>query len=284
MELESSYSAAMLVPEPVSGRRSLLLVAHPGHELLVREWVVRTRPVVCVITDGSGFDARARIGRTRAWLESMAVPAGRIFGRYTDKEAYAAILSGETGWLDALVNDLTDEIVAGDISVIVADVAEGFNPVHDLCQMIAGAATALAALGGVRAAHYDYPIHAGPRSFDQSGEALVHLDLDAEALAAKMNDGMNYAEIITDIQMMIRQFGEESFRRETLHLVKDWTQWPWSRGERTLYERAGEERVAMGRYAQVVRQAEHMDTLLHHLSRRVAAMAAAPGLAVGSRP
>lgn len=248
---------------------ALLFVAHPGHELLLHGWVRSVKPVVSVVTDGGGFEGRSRIARTAQWLESMRVPFGSIFGRLTDREAYAEILGGNVEWIDALVTDLTRELLVREISMVVADAAEGFNPVHDLCQMIAGAAIALSAKSGARVAHYEYPIHDGPRAYDEHRGEVVHYDLDDAGFAMKLAAGRAYADVIPDVLSTISEFGEEPFRRETFRRVEDWTAWPWPAGERPLYERIGEERVASKRYERVVRHAEHIVPLLDHLRERV---------------
>ncbi len=255
--------------QPLSEVNALLFVAHPGHELLLHEWIRRARPVVCVITDGGGFETRSRIARTADWLRSMDIPAGRIFGGFTDQEAYAALRNRDVDWIDSLVDDLARELVARKISLVVADAAEGFNPVHDLCQLIAGAAIALAGKAGARTDHCEYPIHDGPRAYDQDSGEVVRYDLDAASLAMKLADARDYADVIPDVQSMIEEFGEADFRRESFRRVRDWTAFPWPSHERPLYERIGEERVAAGRYSYVLRHAEHVVPLLDHLRARV---------------
>ena len=250
------------------GHKTLLFVAHPGHELLLHGWIRRVKPLVSIITDGGGPEDRSRIERTARWLRSMDIPAGNIFGRFTDREAYAALLNGDVEWIDSLVTDLARELVTRQISLVVADAAEGFNPVHDLCQVIAGAAIALAANEGVAAVQCQYPLHDGPMAYDRTRDVMRH-DLDDAALAMKLADAREYAEVIPDVQSMIEEFGEAAFRRESFRRTEDWTAWPWPAGERPLYERIGEERVASGRYAHVLRHAEHVLPLVAHLRARV---------------
>ena len=266
----------MVDPDPSHGQNALLFVAHPGHELLLHGWMRRVKPLVCVITDGGGPEGLPRIAHTAEWLRSMDIPAGNIFGRLTDQEAYAALLSGSVEWIDSLVTDLAGELVTRQISIVVADAAEGFNPVHDLCQLIAGAATALSAKAGARAVHYEYPIHDGPRAYDRCTGDVVRLDLDDAALATKLAEARDYSEVIPDIQSMIEEFGEDAFRRETFRRTQDWTAFPWPSHERPLYERIGEERVASKRYTHVLRHEQHIVPLVEHLRARV--RATAPGV------
>ncbi len=49
-----------IVPEG----RSLLVMGHPGHELRLYGWVGLARPLVCILTDGSGSDGVPRLEKT----------------------------------------------------------------------------------------------------------------------------------------------------------------------------------------------------------------------------
>jgi hypothetical protein len=44
------------------------MIAHPGHELRVHHWIERTRPLVFVLTDGSGHTGVSRLASTTAVL------------------------------------------------------------------------------------------------------------------------------------------------------------------------------------------------------------------------
>src|SRR4051794_29308473 len=48
--------------------RAALVVAHPGHELRVHGWIEAVRPLVHVLTDGSGSSGRSRLESTRRVL------------------------------------------------------------------------------------------------------------------------------------------------------------------------------------------------------------------------
>ncbi|HEX8245140.1 MAG TPA: hypothetical protein VF541_16635, partial [Longimicrobium sp.] len=45
-----------------------LVVAHPGHELRVYGWMERARPLVFVLTDGSGSGSEGRLESTTGVL------------------------------------------------------------------------------------------------------------------------------------------------------------------------------------------------------------------------
>jgi hypothetical protein len=226
--------------------RAVLLVAHPCHELLLHGWLQRTRPAVCVLTDGGG-----RTQLTRDLLQSVGASEGPIFGRFTDAEVYAAILRRDAVFFASLASELADFLVAQRATAIVADATEGYNPVHDLCGVIAGAACQLARRAGAEVAQYEYAVVDGPASL--RGESI---ELDDHELAAKLRDARAIASALLDVDELLARFGEHAFRRETLHRVDDWTAERFAGAPR--YERFGEERVAAGRYAHVIRHREHM--------------------------
>lgn len=228
------------------------------------------KPRVCALTDGSGHHACSRLGETAALLRDAGATAADIFGRFTDREMYAAILDRDTTLVESLVSELAEELTENRISLVVADAMEGFNPIHDLCRMIAGAACERA--GGV--AHYEYPIYGGPAAFDAVEDALI-MDLDDRAFAKKLEKARELAQIIPDVYEMLERFGEAAFRRESFHRIADWTAYPWSEDERPLYEHIGEERVARHYYERVIRYADHMQPLLDHLRARVSPTACA---------
>src|SRR6266850_2998035 len=105
----------------VDSPRPILFMAHPGHELVIHGWLSRMRPAVCILTDGSGHSDAGRISLTRDLLRSLQAPEGPIFGRFADREVYAAILAGDVGFLISLANDLAGNLVARRATAIVTD-------------------------------------------------------------------------------------------------------------------------------------------------------------------
>src|SRR5438105_9826273 len=75
--------------------RALLVVAHPGHELRLFGWLCSARPDVLVLTDGSGHSGRSRIEATRNVLLMTGARAGAVFGEFTDRQLYAALLQAD---------------------------------------------------------------------------------------------------------------------------------------------------------------------------------------------
>ena len=237
--------------------KSLLLIGHPGHEVLLYGWIARVRPRVCILTDGSGYSSQPRLSLSRDLLFTLGAQEGPIFGRFTDREMYAVLREGRGDVVAALVRELSEDLYRQGIDTIVVDAMEGFNPVHDLCRVIAGAAA-----GGIGSIPlYEYPVDAGPDAYDGDPGATL-FDLDDATLAAKINAGRTLRPAIPDVDAMLSRSGEEAFRRESLRPVHDWTAPGWDTAQRPQYEVLGEERVAMGRYDHVIRYEEHFLPLL----------------------
>jgi hypothetical protein len=241
-----------------------LLIAHPGHELLLHGWIQRTRPVVHVLTDGSGGGSTGRLERTAEYLHESAATPGAIFGRFSDHQAYEMILSGNVELLFSVVSALAVELKAEQPDWLVTDAAEGYNPVHDLCRLIAGAAIELAE---VATHHYEYPVVGGPLSYGSASAEVLVADLDDTAWTAKIAQAQSRAGLLPDIAGLLSLYGANAFRREAFRRVTDWTAIDCDTPP--LYEKFGTERVAASRYGQVIRRADHLVPLRDELRIRV---------------
>lgn len=223
-----------------------LLIAHPGHELLLHGWISRTKPTVSILTDGSGSTAEPRLDATAGLLDELGARRGAVFGRFSDREAYAMIANCETSLVLSVIDDLAADLQASPAPMLVTDAAEGYNPVHDLCRLVGGAAVALA---GVGTKLFEYAVVDAP-----SSENALVFDLDAAEYETKM--ARSQAASFPDAGEQLSRHGAEAFRREALRPVADWA--AIDGGAPPRYERFGEERVAAGLYGRVIRRDEHM--------------------------
>src|SRR5262245_43976834 len=112
--------------------RAALVVAHPGHELRVHGWLQQVRPLVCVMTDGSGRSGCSRVAATRRLLSEVGARPGGIYGRWTDARVYEALLGGEFAFFTAIAEELAATLVTEQIQYVATDAAEGYNPTHDI--------------------------------------------------------------------------------------------------------------------------------------------------------
>lgn len=240
---------------PASRGPAVLFVSHPGHELALHGWLEADRPRVFVLTDGSGNGGQSRLGSTRALLERAGAFPGEIFGAYPDRRIYEALVAGETSFFLGLAERLAAAIVNGNIGMVVADSAEGYNPAHDICRLIADAAVRAATARGRAVTSWDFSLM---RPAGDDPPAALRLVLDDAALARKRAAADGYAEMRSEVDAALARGGPEAYRVETLRPVDPEAEPFLFGGAVPEYETFGERRVAAGRYERVIRFREHV--------------------------
>ena len=222
--------------------RPLLIVAHPGHELRLFAWMERERPLLCILTDGSGSIAPARTRYSDALARGCGALRGPVFGLMPDRDWYAAILSGDSTPFTTAVEAIAAAATPG--APVIADPVEGYNPMHDLAAAVADAVAAR--IGGAR---LTYPLMAAR----QGGKVLR---LDAAGLARKRGAIMAYAPLAEEAEAMLRAQPEALAEERILPDGHDWP--PMAE---PAYERIGAERAARGVYGRTIGYAEHVRPL-----------------------
>lgn len=252
--------------------RPVLVIAHPGHELRVFGWLERARPLVFVLTDGSGSRGEARIGSTSAILDQVSARAGPIYGRMSDRAIYAAMLAHDAGCFAALADELAEALLAEGADGVVGDAVEGFNPSHDVCRLLVNAAVRIAARrSGRPIAAFDFPLEAAPDSCPADRRAgAIRLQLDDAALDRKLAAARAYPELQGEVERALRRFGPALFRTECLCPADDTDRYGWDPARVPYYETYGEERVASGAYDSVLRFRAHMQPIADALWRHSA--------------
>jgi hypothetical protein len=244
--------------------RSLLVVAHPGHELRVHGWLEQVRPEVWVLTDGSGHGAVSRVPSTRRVLAAVRATPGPVFGRWSDREAYRILLEGDSDAVGLVVDELAEVLKSPEVARVVGDAFEGFNPIHDLCRLVIDLAVVVAAEARGRAPQsFEFPLEAAPgwRVRPQA----VHLQLDDAQLERKIAASQSYPELHQEVERALREHGRDAFRNEWLSPIEPLSTLSRARGRVPAYERYGEEQVSRGYYARVVRHDEHFAPLADRL-------------------
>jgi hypothetical protein len=246
-------------------QRPILFAAHPGHELRVYGWLKQAKPAVCILTDGSGADGVSRAARSDAVLASAEAIAGPMYAVATDRAVYAALIAGDTEFFCALARRLGNVIADGEYALVAADAAEGYNPSHDVARLLIDAAVRLARRDGARVANYAFavvghPLEAPPGT---RAESLTVL-LDDATLREKIDRGRAYAHdtggiLVSEVDEAIERFGIDAFREERLFAAGDGAELDavFDRAQ-PFYETYGEQQVAAGRYAFVLRWADHV--------------------------
>jgi hypothetical protein len=245
-------------------KTSALLVAHPGHELRVHGWLERERPLVLVLTDGSGHVGVSRLPSTCEVLRRAGARPGPVLGRFSDRALYEVILGGRISVLTALAEEIAEALAEETVDRVVCDAIEGFNPSHDLCCLVAATAMAITARRTRRSPIlYDFLLEGRPDGAVRAGD--LRLELDAAELERKLVAAREYPEMAGEVERAFQRHGVEPFRVECLRrvdpkvVVEDLVTDP------PFYEIHGERQVAAGYYPTVLRFREHFLPVAHAL-------------------
>ena len=223
-------------------------------------------PRVCVVTDGSGRAGHPRTDYSAGLLARLGATPGTIFGRYADTAIYRALLDHRHELLLDLARELADAIAADPPPYVVHDALEGYNPVHDLCRWLAGAALAIAG-------RPDTP------QFEVSttGRALaadMRVELDDDLAARKLAAAHRFEPLGDEVREKLERFGPDFLRTETFARVPRWDETDLFT-DPPEYERFAAERVAAGIYSEMIRFRENLLPVLDALRAEVGAAALA---------
>jgi hypothetical protein len=246
------------------GTRAALVVAHPGHELLVHGWLEQVQPVVFVLTDGSGRTGQSRLAATAAILDRAGARAGTVFGRWSDAALYDVIREARTDLLRQLVDELVRRFLELEIDLVAGDALEGYNPSHDLARYAVNACVRrLARRHGRAVANYEFRLTEPPADPLVDGE-LVHR-LDDAAFQRKLRAAESSGALREEVARLTDRMGLEAFRVERLLRVHAEVALRRFDDVTPFYESWGTRRVAEGHYPTVIRYHEHVRPLAHAL-------------------
>jgi hypothetical protein len=242
--------------------KAALIVAHPGHELMVYHWMERRRPLYFCLTDGSGGNATSRLASTTRLLDGAGARHGQLYGRYPDREIYRLLLEGRVDVFVGLANELADALTEARVDCVAGDAVEGFNPVHDVCRfLIEGAVAMVRRRTGRSLQNHDFVLEATPDTCPEplrSGALFMRLD-DA-AVARKLEAALAYPELRHEVSAALGRFGKRAFALECLRPATTATGLMIDQFEKEApaYERSGETRVGEGLYHEIIRYRGHV--------------------------
>src|SRR5262245_33576694 len=238
-----------------------LIIAHPGHELLLHHWIERERPVVFALTDGSGPGRGDRSADSARVIARAGGVVGPVFGAAPDRRWYAAILSADLRAFRDVASRIRTACLQHRVTTIVTDAVEFFNPMHDLCHALArGIARAIHASTGKSIELLDYAIERTDLKVQSPVRVFA---LDADALARKRAAAASIPALGSELR---RHADEQVLAHERLHRVDPAGGWPLHLAEEPFYQRVGRERVAAGTYEVPITYLEHVRPLALDLS------------------
>jgi len=227
-----------------------------------------------VLTDGSGSSGHSRVASTLELLRRAGAGPGSVFGRFRDSELYTVILDGRIEILTGLAHELAEAFIEHGVETVAADAIEGFNPSHDLCRLLTGAAVARAShRTGRTITLYDYLLEDRPDAMPANGgSGVLRLELEDGALERKLAAARAYPEMAFEVERAFARHGAGAFRTECLRPADPEADVETLIEEPPYYESYGERQVAAGRYPRVLRFREHFLPLaraLRELGRSV---------------
>jgi hypothetical protein len=240
-----------------------LLIAHPGHELRIHGWLEKARPLVFIITDGSGATGIARIAKSADVLRAAGCRCGSAFGRFTDVNVYDFILHCDVDPFVSLTREIAMSLADAGVDYAVGDAVEFYNPVHDLSRVILSFAIEYARqLTHREIDQFEFAVVNSPRKH-AANDVVVNLD-DA-AMGRKIDAALRYDELQGQAEEDIRRNGLDTFRTERLHFLDRAAARPEPTGI-PYYEKRGEEQVRAGRYVEVLRYRPHFAAFVEEMS------------------
>jgi hypothetical protein len=248
--------------------RSALIVAHPGHELRVHHWVERARPLVLVLTDGSGHSKSPRIASTTGVLIKAGAIAGRLYGRFPDAKLYRGLLVGDAEMFRCLAEEIAEILDKEEIEFVVADAVEGVNPAHDLCRLLVNAALLrLERSHGRTPRNLEFLLEGPPNDCPPEDRAeAIFLQLDDDAFERKIAAVRSYPELAVDVDRILASNARETFRVECLRPVRYHLEIGDRFRQPAIYEQYGAKQVAAGYYQEVIRFHDHLAPLARQLA------------------
>lgn len=272
-EINSSVTISQMVD------RSALVIAHPGHELCIYGWLETVRPWVFVLTDGSGRNGRSRLPSTSKILAQVGAEAGSLYGRFSDRQIYTALLQKDADLFIQLATELAAELLAHEIDHVVGDASEGYNPTHDVCRLLINAAVTIAAQVRCQPIqNWEFLLFDRQDScLQEPHRSVLALELPESTFARKLATAQAYPELrgevdaalkgkilpamkafpklMPKVQKILNFSGEAAYRIECLRLVDAAeTHAPIS----PFYEQYGKLLVAAGIYKHAICYQTHL--------------------------
>jgi hypothetical protein len=232
----------------MTSARPVLIVAHPGHELRLFDWMERERPLVFILSDGSGGAQSSRLGYSASAIRAAGATLIEGSAQRSDREWYAAILAGDIAAFTETADTITAAALAINVPLVVSDAADGYNPLHDLCQAIGSAVVA-------RIARDSTPPRflVSPATQSAMGNEAIAWKLEDEAVRRKRLAMSAYTPLTEEIARLLV---EEPNALSTERLLVTTFDWPenWTPG----WEAFGRKRVNEGRFAVHITYRDHV--------------------------
>lgn len=250
--------------------RAALVVAHPGHELRVYDWLRTVKPDVHILTNGSRASAtRVRREASAQLVSDLGCRMASAWEGVTDSALYAYLIAQDHEPFLNWVSGLAHDFIARDIDLAVIDGWQYYNIAHDLAHLMARVAAAEAGAELKREILVlEYPVvpaalaPTAPRVVEYCSKALSEPSVETKREIAHHFPGVEGE--VAEIDSLE---GAHAYNIERLYVPAPISTLRAPPVEKPPYERYGEARVAAGVYKDVLRW-EHAAPLLQVLADR----------------
>ena len=241
--------------------RSALLVAHPGHELLLHHWLEKEHPIVFVLADGSGGSGQDRCAASSRVIHAAGASIGPVFGFASDKRWYAAILAGERELFEEVRRLIAAACRDARVRRLVTDSVELYNPMHDLCNALAAGVAQEIRQDGGEIELLDYALE-HPEL--KTGPARLEFYLPPDALERKLTAVGSYLQLNAEVER--RNWPAAAYGWERLYAREADCAWPTEPAHEPFYEQFGRRRIEEGLYRELITYRVHVRPLAIALS------------------
>ncbi len=237
-----------------------LCIGHPGHELRVYGWMLHKKPLVSVITDGSGPNRLSRFPSTGELVLDAGGKLGSLKGAYTDRAFYQLMEAGDAGPFIELASGLANEWEAEGIEVVAGDMCEGFSTTHDVCRVIINAAVRKLASRGRMIRNLEFALDSMQMPEMSPGSEMIRLE-PAQFERKRWAAIETYPEMASEVERVIERYGEDAFSVEILVTADADAGLSWDHEEPPFYETYGRKQVEAGHYQTLITFRDHIQPL-----------------------
>jgi hypothetical protein len=231
---------------------SVLIISHPGHELLCHGWLETARPTVYCLTSGGGSSKTGRKQRSIDLIEATGSLTGASFGQWSDEEIYGFMLRLDVQPLVEWVRQIQADLSRTATQVMmIGDMLEGYSPTHDLCRH---AIDCIAELSSIHPQlNLSLQLAGKPSPDPVPGFPLGHThSIDSDSTRRKIEACRRYYELQQEVDERIRNIPETFFSHEFFYVSSDLPYLAYDPARPPYYEQYGQMRVSEGKYDHVI--------------------------------
>jgi hypothetical protein len=189
----------------------------------------------------------------------------------TDRWLYNRVAAADAEPFCRLAERLATCLLRDRITRVVGDAEEHMFMSHDLFRGVRMAAvTAVERLTGESIEHFEFIVDGDPNHVPADRKDSVQTwSLSDAALQRKVDSARAYVEVSEFVDLALRQFGLDAFRKEQLFPLAASTAAGRARREVLPYEQHGQQLVAAGVYPRTIIFKHHVQPILRALENHV---------------